>query len=324
MSLIKWIEVLEKQEKNQAFRLMLSTFLRKLKQWDKLSECMEWEPKSFSKAEVWVVKSWEKTWRLNNILTSLADQIEKVASISWKLKSAMIYPSMVVLVVFWVVFIMMTMVVPKLLEIFEDKSALPESTQLLIAISNVFRFYWYFLIWGIIFIVTSISFWKKTPKWRYLFDKFMLNIPIFWLIMRKVILSKFARIFSWLISSWVSIVESLNIVSNAVWNEMYRQRILLLKQDVKWWMKIWESLDWDKLFPDIMIQMIQVWEQAAKLDSTIVKVADFYDEQVDNTIAAINKLLEPVIIVTLAVIVWFIAIAIMQPIMGLADTISQT
>ena len=105
---------------------------------------------------------------------------------------------------------------------------------------------------------------------------------------------------------------------------MNKLRKAVLKQDVKWWMKIWESLDWDKLFPDIMVQMIQVWEQAAKLDSTIVKVADFYDEQVDNTIWAINKLLEPIIIVSLAIIVWFIAVAIMQPIMNLADSISQT
>ena len=87
---------------------------------------------------------------------------------------------------------------------------------------------------------------------------------------------------------------------------------------------MWESLDWDKLFPDMMVQMIQVWEQTAKLDQTILKVADFYDDQVDNTIWVLNKLLEPFILVTLAIIVWFIAVAIMQPIMNLADTVSQT
>ena len=95
-------------------------------------------------------------------------------------------------------------------------------------------------------------------------------------------------------------------------------------EDVKWWMKIWESLDGDKLFPDIMIQMIQVWEQTAKLDQTVVKVAEFYDEQVDNTIGSINKLLEPIIIVFLAVVVWFIAFAIMEPIMNLADTVANS
>jgi type IV pilus assembly protein PilC len=178
------------------------------------------------------------------------------------------------------------------------------------------------LFWVIIFAV--VVFWKKTPDWKYMYDNFLLKIPIFWAVNQKLVLSKFSRVFSGLLSSWVSVVESLNITASAVWNEVYKQRILLLIKDVKQWIKIWESLDWDKIFPVMMVQMIQVWEQTAKLDQVIIKVADFYDEEVDNTIGVLNKLLEPLIIVTLAVIVWFIAIAIMQPIMNLADTISES
>jgi type IV pilus assembly protein PilC len=151
----------------------------------------------------------------------------------------------------------------------------------------------------------------------------MLHIPVFWEINTKLTLSKFSRIFSGLLWSGVSVVESLRITAVAVWNEVYKQRLLLLSNDVQQGIKIWESLDGDKLFPDMMIQMIQVWEQTAKLDETVVKVADFYDEQVDNTISVINKLLEPFIIVFLAVVVWFIAVAVMQPIMQMADTITQ-
>ena len=150
----------------------------------------------------------------------------------------------------------------------------------------------------------------------------MLNIPIFWWINRKLVLSKFSRVFSGLASSWVSVVESLKITSSAVWNEVYKQRLLLLAEDISVWIKMRESLDWDKLFPEMMIQMIQVWEQTAKLDQTILKVADFYDDEVDNTIWILNKLLEPFIIVTLAAVVWFIAVWIMQPIMNLADTVA--
>ncbi len=323
MSLIKGVWVLEKQEKNKVFKTMLGQFIVELKEWRTLSDCLDLWPKSFSAAEVWVIKSWEKTWKLNEVLTGLAEQIEKVNSISWKLKSAMIYPAMIMVVVFGVIFVMMTAVVPKLIDIFDDKSALPASTQILILVSDIFRNYWYLIILSIVFVFWAISMWKKTATWKYMFDKMMLKIPVLWWVMEKVVLSKFSRVFSWLVASWVSIVESLKIVAEAVWNEVYRQRILLLMEDVKWWMKIWESLEWDKLFPDMMIQMIQVWEQAAKLDKTIVKVADFYDEQVDNTVWSINKLLEPFIIVFLAVVVWFIAIAIMQPIMNLSDTISN-
>jgi len=191
------------------------------------------------------------------------------------------------------------------------------------AVSDMFRDYWFImiLIFVIIFIVVFI--WKKTPDGKYIFDNFLLNIPIFWWINRKLVLSKFSRVFAWLLSSGVSVVESLKITSEAVWNEVYKQRILLLWEDVQQGIKIWESLDGDKLFPEMMVQMVQVWEQTAKLDTTIIKVAEFYDEQVDNTIRVLNKLLEPFIIVFLAVVVWFIALAIMQPIMNLADTISN-
>lgn len=324
MSLLKSVSVLEKQEKNKVFKRVLWRFREELRSWKSLSECLELYPSSFSEAEIWIVKSWEKTWKLNDSLVELANQVEKLVSLTWKLKSAMMYPMFILLVVLWVVFIMMTMVVPKLLEIFDDKEALPASTKSLIAVSDFFSNYWYLIIFAIIFIIIWVSVWKKTPSGKYLFDKTIIDFPLFWDIARKIILSKFSRVFSGLIGSWVSVVESLKITSEAVWNEVYRQRIVLLAEDVKAGIKIWESIDEDKLFPEMMTQMIQVWEETAKLDQVILKVSDFYDEQVDNTIWTLNKLLEPFIIVFLAVVVGFIAISIMQPIMNLADIVSSS
>ena len=322
MPLIKAISVLEAQEKNPALKAILADTLKQLREWKNLSDALDEHYKSFSAAEVGVIRSWEKTWQLDSVMISLANQVEKVASITWKLKSALIYPAMIMVVVLWVVWIMMTMVVPGLLNIFDDDTDLPASTQTLVAMSDFTISYWYVLIIIWILVSTWIGYWKKTPSWKYNYDNIMLKIPVFWQIVQKVTLSKFSRVFAGLLASWVSIVESLRIVSDAVWNEVYRQRILLLLEDVRQWLKIYESLEWDTLFPNIMIQMIEVGEQTANLDKTIVKVADFYDEQVDNLAGTINKLLEPFIIVFLAVIVWFIAIAIMQPIMELADTVT--
>ena len=323
MWVMKAVSILEKQEKNPVFKKMLGEFTYRLKQWDKLSECLEEYPASFEEAEIWIIKSWEKTWQLNSVLTDLANQIEKVESISWKIRSAMMYPMFILVVVIWVISVMMIVVVPKLLEIFDGKGDLPASTQALIAISDFFVYYWYLLVLAVILLIVWINVWKKTPDGKYMFDSIKMKVPVFGQINQKLVLSKFSRVFSWLVGSGVSIVESLKITSDAVGNEVYKQRIMLLSEDIAWGIKMWESLDWDKLFPDMMVQMIQVWEETAKLDSTILKVADFYDEQVDNTIWVINKLLEPFIIVTLAVVVWFIAIAIMQPIMNLADTVTQ-
>ncbi len=322
MTVVKSILVLESQEKNPVFKNVLVRFAGELKEWKNLSECMELYPASFTEAEIWIIKSWEKTGQLNWVLVDLANQIEKVESLNWKIKSAMMYPMFIILVVIWVISVMMTLVVPKLLDIFDDKSSLPATTQTLIAISDWFRSYWLLWIIIIVWIYAFVQFWKKTPEWKYMYDDFLMKVPIFWWITRKLILSKFARVFSGLTSSWVSVVESLKITSSAVWNEVYKQRLLLLSEDIASWIKMWESLDGDKLFPEMMVQMIQVWEQTAKLDKTILKIADFYDDEVDNTIWVLNKLLEPFIIVTLAVIVWFIAMAIMQPIMNLADTVA--
>jgi type IV pilus assembly protein PilC len=322
ITLIKSIMVLEKQEKNPVFKKILWRFGEELREWKNLSECLALYPSSFTEAEMWIIKSWEKTGQLNKILSDLAIQLEKVESLSWKIKWTMIYPLFILVVVVWVVTVMMTMIVPKLLEIFTDKSTLPASTKALMFFSDMFRDYWFVMIFVAIFSYIAVLVWKKTPDWKYIFDNILLHIPVFWPINKKLVLSKFARTFSWLAWSWVSVVEGLKITSSAVWNEVYKQRILLLSEDISVWIKMWESLDWDKLFPEMMVQMIQVWEQTAKLEQIILKVADFYDDEVDNTITMLNKLLEPFIIVALAVIVWFIALAIMQPIMNLADTVA--
>jgi type IV pilus assembly protein PilC len=184
--------------------------------------------------------------------------------------------------------------------------------------------YWMLIVVWVIILVIWIKMWKKTDWWKYLYDQFLLKVPVFWPMSKKLILSRFSRLLSGLIGSGVSIVWAFEIVAEWVGNEVYRQRILLMREDIKQWIKIWESIDWDKLFPSMMVQMIQVWEETANIDKTVLKVADFYDEQVDNMITTINKSLEPIIIVFLAVAVGWIALAIMQPIMNLADTISSS
>lgn len=323
LTLVKAVWVLEKQQKKGTYKKILMRFSENLTSWKRLSDCLADFPNDFSEAEVWMVKSGEKTWQLTDVLMELAIQTERLDSINWKIKSAMIYPTFIVLVVVSVVYVIMTMVVPKLVDVFWDKETLPDSTKNLIAVSEFLSNNWVFILIFLIVLYVFFFFWRRTPTWAYIFDEYVFKIPIFWPMMKKIILSKFSRIFSWLISSWVSVLESLRITAEAVWNEVYKQRILLINEDVSKGIKIWESLDWDKLFPDMMVQMIQVWEETAKLEETVLKVSDYYDEEVDNTIANINKLLEPIIIISLAIVVGFIAMAILEPIMNLADTVSN-
>ncbi|MDP2103607.1 MAG: type II secretion system F family protein, partial [Candidatus Gracilibacteria bacterium] len=288
-----------------------------------LSQSLREYGDNFSDSECSIIESGEKTGKLNTSLIQLADQVEKVASISKKLKGALMYPAAIIVVMIGSIMVLMTMVVPKIVEIFGDESKLPPLTQFLIATSHFFVNFWWAIIIGGFGFVIFVSVWRQTPVGKYKYDKIMLHLPIVGKVLQKVILSKFARVLSNLLSSGISIVESLRIVSDVVGNEVYRQRILLLREDIKKGIKIGESLEDDRLFPEMLVQMIKVGEETAKLDSIILKLADFYDEEVDTTINSINKLLEPIIIVTMAVVVGFIAVGIMQPIMNLADVVSE-
>lgn len=323
LSIMKAIGILEKQEKDPVLKRAYENIILGIRSGKNLSQTLREYGENFSDSECSIIESGEKTGKLNTSLVQLAEQVEKVSSISKKLKGALMYPMAIIFVMIGSIMVLMTMVVPKIVEIFGDKDKLPPLTQFLIATSDFFVNYWWAVIIGIVGSLIAISFWRRTEDGRYRFDKIMLHLPIMGKVMQKVILSKFSRVLSNLLSSGISIVESLRIVSDVVGNEVYRQRILLLREDIKKGIKIGESLEDDSLFPEMLVQMIKVGEETAKLDSIILKLADFYDEEVDTTINSINKLLEPIIIVSMAIVVGFIAVGIMQPIMNLADIVSE-
>ncbi|MBP6981482.1 type II secretion system F family protein [Candidatus Gracilibacteria bacterium] len=323
LSIMKAVGILEKQEKNVILKRAYENMITGIKSGKNLSQTLRDYGDNFSDSECSIIESGEKTGKLNISLIQLAEQVEKVSGISKKLKGALMYPAAIVVVMMASIMVLMTMVVPKIVEIFGDKEKLPPLTKILMATSDFFVGYWWLIIILFVGFLVAVSFWKQTESGHYRFDKIMLHAPILGKVMQKVILSKFSRVLSNLLSSGISIVESLRIVSDVVGNEVYRQRILLLREDIKKGIKIGESLEDDKLFPEMLVQMIKVGEETAKLDSIIIKIADFYDEEVDTTINSINKLLEPIIIVSMAVVVGFIAVGIMQPIMNLADVVSE-
>jgi type IV pilus assembly protein PilC len=323
LSVMKAVNILEKQEKNIILKRAYEYMITGIKSGKNLSQTLRDYGDNFSDSECSIIESWEKTGKLNISLLQLAEQVEKVSGISKKLKGALMYPAAIVVVMLGSIMVLMTMVVPKIVEIFGDKDKLPPLTKMLIATSDFFVGYWWLVIILFVGFLVAVSFWRQTEEGHYRFDKIMLHAPILGRVMQKVILSKFSRVLSNLLSSGISIVESLRIVSDVVWNEVYRQRVLLLREDIKKGIKIGESLEDDKLFPEMLVQMIKVGEETAKLDTIILKIADFYDEEVNTTINSINKLLEPIIIVTMAIVVGFIAVGIMQPIMNLADVVSE-
>ncbi len=322
MTVLKWLWALEKQEKNPAMKLLYSTLMESLQTGKSLNESLRDYYGNFWDAEVSIIEAWEKTGKLNTALIQIADQTEKLDSITRKIKWALMYPIVIVVVMFATVVVLMVQVVPKIVEIFEDKSKLPEMTKILINISEFFQSSWLLMVAVIWAAIVMLKIWKKTRGGKYKWDWIMLHLPVFWGMIKRVLLSRFARVFSNLISSWVSIVESIRIVSDAMGNEVYRQRLVLLREDVRKGIKMGEWLEEDPLFPDILVQMIKVGEETAKIGETIIKIADFYDEEVDIAVGALQKSLEPIIIFVLAFVIGFIALGIFQPIMNMANVVS--
>lgn len=323
LTVLQAIKVLHSQQKSPVMKKVQESMMRDIQSGQSLSSTLRLFPKSFSDSEIAMVESGEKTGKLNISLLQLATQIEKLASLSKKLIGALIYPALIVVVMIGVIFVLMWQVVPKLIGIFADFWGLPPATQFLVNASDFIQSYWYLFFIIPVLLSSGLTAWRKTEHWLYFTDKILLKIPGIGTLLQKIIISRFARLLASLMGSGVSIVEALRIISGALGNEVYRQRILLLREDVTRGVTMGKSLEDDPLFPDMVTQMIRVGEETAKIDTIIIKVADFYDEEVDGAVSAVNKIIEPIIIVTMAIVVGFIAYAIMTPIMQLSDVISQ-
>jgi type IV pilus assembly protein PilC len=322
LTVLKSLTALKKQEKDKKMIEFYTFMIEKIQGWLTMHESLESYYGSFSDAEVSIIEAWERTGKLNSALIQIADQTEKIDSITRKIKGAMTYPLLLVVGMAGTVVVLMVKVIPTLTGFFGDKENLPSATRMIVNTSDFFIANWFFIFMVIVLLVIAVGVWKKTKSGRYQWDAIMLKTPVFWPLLRKVVLSRFARVFSNLIGSGVSVIEAIRIVASAVGNEVYHQRLLLLRQDVKNGLKMAESLEDDPLFPDLLVSMLRVGEETAQIGETVVKIADFYDEEVDIAIGSIQKMIEPIILMVMAVVIGFIAVGIFQPIMNLAGAIS--
>ncbi len=322
LTVLKSLTALKKQEKEKNMIKFYNFMIERVQWWRTMHESLEEYYGCFGDAEISIIEAWERTGKLNQALLQIAEQTEKIDSITRKIKGAMTYPVLLVVGMAACVTVLMVKVIPVLTWFFWDKENLPDATKLIVNTSEFFQNNWYFIFIVLVICYMILSIWKKTKNGKYQWDSFVLHAPIFGPLLRKVILSRFARVFSNLIGSGVSVIEAIRIVSSAVGNEVYHQRLLLLRNDVKNGMKMAESLEDDPLFPDLLISMLRVGEETAQIGETIIKVADFYDEEVDIAIGSVQKMIEPIILAVMAVVIWFVAVGIFQPIMNLAGTLS--
>lgn len=319
--IIRSLYVLSEQMNNLKLKKIIRALALEMEEGKSLSVAMESYGTVFNEAERGMIASGEASGNLNNILKDLARQAEKTATIASKVKGAMIYPISIFTVMGVCLFLMLTLVVPKLTDLFtQGGKELPTTTKVLLWLSDFAQHSWVTLLAILLILVLSFFVFKRSKRGHYMIHLFLLYIPVFGKLIRQLMVSRFARLLASLMNAGVPIVKSLEINANAVGNEVYKRRIQYAAQDVSQGIPLGENLnDSSFLFPPTVASMVLVGEQTANLNEVATKIAEFYEEEVDTAVASLSKLMEPVILVVMGSMVGFIVAAIMQPIMSLSD-----
>jgi len=251
---------------------------------------------------------------LDNILDRLAAIKEKIQEINSKVKSATLYPKIVVGAIFAAIAILMTFVIPQFAKLYSGfKVPLPLPTKILIAASNFFSSYWYLLAVAVIAPFLIFRLYTKTEAGRYNWDRFKLKIPIFGPFSQKATMSRFARIFGALYRSGLPILQSLDIMSRVVDNKVISKAIKDIEGDIRAGKSLSEMMEKSRLFPPMVVQMVRVGEETGALDEMLDKVALYYDQEVEYTIRNLTTTLEPILLAFIFGMVLFLALAIFLP-----------
>ena len=324
LPLLRGLQVLEKQERNQTLRGIIKDLALSIESGSTFSEGLAQHPKVFNRLYVNMVKAGELGGVLEVVLNRLSEFMEKAQKIKGKVKAAMFYPVAVLIVAVAILGILMTYVVPKFKEVFEgmlDGAQLPAFTRVVLGISDTIKNHFLWTAVGVAIVVAAIMISIRTKAGRRIFDKIKLKMPAIGPVISKVAIARLTRTLGTLISSGVPILQALTIVKETAGNVIISTAISDVHESVKEGETITAPLDKSGVFPPMVISMVDVGEQTGALPEMLLKIADNYDEEVDNAVSAMTSLLEPIMIVFLAVIVGSIVIAMFLPLITLMNSI---
>ena len=322
LPVVQCLEILGSQQANRSFQRVLFEVREDVEAGSSLNEAFKKHPKVFDDLYCNMVAAGEAGGILDTILQRLSIYIEKAVKLRAAIKSALIYPTVVVTVAVLVVIVIMWKVVPTFASLFAGVGAkLPLATRIVIAISNFLgRWAWLIFILAVGLFIT-VRLYYKTQGGRYNIDKIMLKMPVIGIVLRKIAVARFCRTLATLVSSGVPILEGLDITARTSGNAIVEEAILKTRKSVEEGKTLTEPLKASGIFPGMVTQMISVGEATGALDAMLSKIADFYEDEVDEAVANLMSLLEPVIIVFLGVTIGGIVIAMYMPLFTLIQQI---
>lgn len=325
LPLLKALRVIEEQQPAGHWKNIIKGLIESVESGSSFSDALARYQHIFTRLYINMVKAGESAGLMELVLTRLADYYEKSQKMRGKIISALIYPCLVLGMALLILTGLMIFVVPKFADMFTDMGVeLPGMTKFLINTSNnmlTFKF-WGSLILIIILIKSAINFIQRFNKGRYLLDKIRLRLPVIGRLVQKLAISRFSRTLGTLVASGVPILGALNIVKETVGNEVVSKGLTIVHDSVKEGESIVNPLRQASIFDPVVINMVAVGEETGKLDEMLIKVADIYENEVDVIIAGITSLLEPVLIITLAIIIGFIVISLFMPLVKLLTALT--
>lgn len=312
------LKVLGRQSNNERLRRALTQIAAEVEAGESLASAFSRQGEAFPTVMVHMIAAGEVGGILDEVLTRLATQLEKEEMIRQKVRSALVYPTIVSCLAVCVVIFLMIFVVPKFVEVYADLgSDLPFITQILIATSALFQTYW--LVVGALVAAAylGVRYWRRTEQGAFLWDKYWLKVPIFGPMTTKQSVARFSRTLSGLLSSGINILKALAVVERVVGNRVVAATVRDTLEEVRQGQSLVVPLRRSEVFPSMVLEMISVGEETGTLEEMLGKVADFYEEEVQRTAERLSASLEPAIIVGLAVTVGFIVASMMLPIFNL-------
>jgi type IV pilus assembly protein PilC len=323
LPLLRGLRVLEKQERNATLKEILAQLATSIEGGSTFSEALAQHPKVFNRLFINMVKAGELGGVLEVVLKRLAEFSEKAQKIKGKVKAALFYPIAVLIVAIGIMVLLMVFVIPRFKEVFSGMGfKLPWFTTFVMNISDIIRYNFVKTTIAVAIVVVLFLLFIKTKFGRHLWDKFQLHVPVFGPVISKVAISRFTRTLGTLVSSGVPILQALTIVRETAGNVIIADAVNRVHESVKEGETITAPLEASGVFPPMVVSMVDVGEQTGALPEMLMRIADDYDEQVDNAVSAMTSLLEPIMIVFLAVIVGSIVIAMFLPLIAMISNMS--
>ncbi len=321
--LLQAFDIVGRGHANPAVAKLLLDIKADVETGSSLSQAFRKYPLYFDALYCNLVAAGEQAGILDTLLERLATYKEKILAIKGKIKSALFYPLAVIVVAFIITAVIMIFVIPAFKDVFKSFGAdLPAPTLLVIAISDFFVAYWW-AIFGIIFggLYAFFEAWKRSEKVQMAMDRMLLRLPIFGDIIRKAVIARWSRTLSTMFAAGVPLVESLDSVGGAAGNYVYKNATKQIQGEVSTGTSLTNAMTNVNLFPNMVTQMVAIGEESGALDSMLSKVADFFEQEVDDAVEAMSSLMEPIIMVVLGTLIGGMVVAMYLPIFKLGAVV---